>query len=1161
MHFTSRSLHPRNFINVLCAVLLIAGSAACLRGVDLPDKSSQQYKDYVSAFYVGVAALDVGDDVRAEERLKRATEIIPNEPAAWGNLGLLALRQREFDASAERFEKARTLAPDNAQVYALRGLLESSRGQYAEAIKNYRRAIELDPKDLRSIYALAQEVEREGGEQSEAEVLGLYEKILAAQPSNLAVLLEVTRLAAKRGDAAKLKEAIARVGEQASTWPPEAREQLDALRAAAEGSNPRQAGSRVAFLRNVLLRVAEYRQSLLAVKLPADVLGDPFARFVLLPSPDFTPAAPDEALTFAPEPLPNVEANKWSWVGYFSPNGEDKPNLILANGTEARIGERVTLGFPGGAASTPPAPDGITALDYNYDFKNDLVMAGAGGVRIYKQENAGAFTDVTSRTTLPTALTGARYAGAWPADIELDGDLDIVLGAEEGAPVVLRNNGDETFKEARPFEGASNLRRFAWADIDEDGDPDAVLVDASGRLQVFANERTGQFRARTVPPSINQIVAVTIADANLDGRLDILALQAGGGIQRLSDKAEGTDWESGEVTRWSEAGSNLNAGAARIWAADVDNNGGIDLVVSGADSARVWLSDVEGKLRPLNSPVNARVSDINDVSGDGRLDFAGLAENSQPALLTNRGTKDYHWQVIRTRAANATGDQRINSFGVGGEMEIRAGLLAQKQIIAGPRVHFGLGDKANVDVVRIVWPNGSVRAEFDLKADQTVLAEQRLKGSCPHLFADDGTGMKFVKDCAPWSPALGLRINAQDTMGILQTEEWMKIRGDQLRPRDGFYDLRITGELWETFYIDHYALMVIDHPAGTEVFADERFAVPPPPLAVYTVQTPRPFARATDDLGQDVGEIVRTLDNRYLDTFGRGTHQGVTRDHYVELELGDDAPQTGPLRLIAHGWLHPTDASINVSIGQGTRTPPRGLSLEVPDGKGQWVVAKPGLGFPAGKNKTIVIDLAGVFRPDAPRRVRLRTNMEIYWDKLELAAGVPDAQIKTQRLSPASAELRYRGFSRMSRADASSPDLPEYKLAGTGQRWRDLQGYYTRYGDIRPLLEKVDDRFVLVNAGDEMAFRFAAPQPPPAGWVRDFVLVGDGWIKDGDYNSSFSKTVLPLPTHTTTDYTREPTRLEDDPVYRRFPQDWQDYHTRYVTPESFRNALRRTSKD
>ena len=31
--------------------------------------------------------------------------------------------------------------------------------------------------------------------------------------------------------------------------------------------------------------------------------------------------------------------------------------------------------------------------------------------------------------------------------------------------------------------------------------------------------------------------------------------------------------------------------------------------------------------------------------------------------------------------------------------------------------------------------------------------------------------------------------------------------------------------------------------------------------------------------------------------------------------------------------------------------------------------------------------------------------------------------------------------------------------------------------------------------------------------VRDFVLVGDGWVKDGDFNTTFSRTVLPLPTH------------------------------------------------
>jgi len=99
-----------------------------------------------------------------------------------------------------------------------------------------------------------------------------------------------------------------------------------------------------------------------------------------------------------------------------------------------------------------------------------------------------------------------------------------------------------------------------------------------------------------------------------------------------------------------------------------------------------------------------------DVNGDGRLDLLGLTDEGQPIQAINHGTKNYHWQAIRPRAAQASGDQRINSFGIGGEMEIRAGLLVQKQLVTGPVVHFGLGDQTGADVVRIVWPNGAVRA-------------------------------------------------------------------------------------------------------------------------------------------------------------------------------------------------------------------------------------------------------------------------------------------------------------------------------------------------------------------------------------------------------------------------------------------------------------------
>ena len=489
-------------------------------------------------------------------------------------------------------------------------------------------------------------------------------------------------------------------------------------------------------------------------------------------------------------------------------------------------------------------------------------------------------------------------------------------------------------------------------------------------------------------------------------------------------------------------------------------------------------------------------------------------------------------------------------------MEIRSGLIFQMQPIAEPVVHFGVGEHSASDVIRIVWPNGAVQAEFEPQSDQSVLAEQRLKGSCPSLFAYDGSGMRFVKDCPPWSPAIGLRINLQKTLRISQTEEWVKIRGDQLAPKDGYYDLRITAELWETYYNDHYSLLVVDHPVGVDVFVDERTSMPPPRLGIYAVASPRPFARARDDGGQDVADVVRSLDSQYLDNFGRGQYQGLTRDHYVELELDETAPKSGPLWLIAHGWLHPTDASVNIAISQNSQAPPRGLSLEVPDGKGGWVVARDSLGFPSGKNKTILIDLSGVFRSGAPRRFRLRTNMEIYWDKLEWSAGLPESQLKTQRVNAETADLRYRGFSVMTRANQSSPELPEYdRVATTAQLWRDLVGYYTRLGDIRELLATVDDRIVIMNAGDEIALRFQAPPSPPEGWVRDFVLIGNGWIKDGDFNSMFSKTVLPLPARDITDYTNLPLRLEDDPVYRRHKGDWEGYHTRYISAESFQNTL------
>ena len=1139
---------------------------------NLPTKSSPQYNELVRTFYIGLAALQVGHDVQADSKLAQFTQLAASEPAGWANWGLLALRQRNYDMAVERLHRARDLAPDNSGIRYLIGLLESSRGNTAEAINELRKAVELDPNNLIATYKLAEEVERQGDEKGAEEFQSLVQKILTAQPNNLAALVELSRIAAKRRDTETLKSSVAKIVARSSIWPDEVQAQVTALDTATKAGDLGAAATRTSFLRNVLVRVPEYRRDLAVIKPPPGEEATPFTHFLKLEEPVFTTAAADTAITFKPQWITAVGANQSDWIGAISLSGTGVPVIATATAREVHLTSGATFPFPGGDSDKPPDVHGILPVDFNYDFKTDLVLAGDGGVRFFQQDSPSVFKDVTNETKLPATILNKPTEAAWSADIEADGDLDIVLAGSYAVPTVLRNNGDGSFSEIQPFSKVEGLKEFAWADLDADGDPDATICDSQYKLHVFSNERQGQFTERTIPSDAGFATAINVMDVDNDGVLDLLLAKGDGVVARLSDKDHGMDWVVKEIARPPEP-LNYNLGVAlKFEVADLDNNGGLDLVLMSSAPREVavkcpipcragvlvWLNEGNEKFTLLQDATwQERVFDVSDVNGDGRLDLLGLSLDGKPREALNEGTKNYHWQIVRPRASNAVGDQRINSFGVGGEMEIRSGLLVQKQPITGPMLHFGLGEQTSADVIRVTWPNGTVRADFEVKADQEIVTEQRLKGSCPFLFAYNGKQMEFVKDAVPWGSAIGLRINTLGTASVAATEEWYKIGRDQLVPRDGYYDLRITAELWETYYYDHLSLMVVDHPVGTEIFVDERFVIPPAKLAVTTVSTPHKIARAVDDKGQDVTSIVNTLDGDYLGTFERGKYQGVARDHYVEIDLGDDAPSNGPLWLIANGWMHPTDSSINVAISQGEQEQPKPLSLEIPDGRGGWQVVRANMGFPAGRKKICLFDLTDIFKPEIPRRLRLRTNLEIYWDSLEWAAGLPNAELKTTRLDPELADLHHRGYSVMTQANASSPEVPDYnRLSSSKQVWRDLIGYYTRFGDVRELLMRADDRYVIMNAGDEMSFRFVAPPAPPSGWVRDFVIAGDGWIKDGDYNSTFSKTVLPLPYHAKNLYITPPGRLEDEWVYQHYPEDFQTYHTRYVTPDVFQNAMR-----
>ncbi len=511
----------RSFAVVLFATVVCG---AC-RKSGLPEPDSKTYADLCSSFYLGLAGLQAGEDVRAREYLTRATQTAPGEPASWADLGILQMRQQQFDGAFASVDKARSLDPSDSRIEALLGSIESRRGKLPEAVEHLKRAVALDAHNSKALYSLAEERERDPDPKSQAAAQQLLKQLLQEQPSNTAVLLEALRLAAKRSDAAETRRLVSILQPLSVNWPDVARQQFAAVQKSAASANIRPAAVQVQFLRNVLLRVPGYRANLDQIQTPATLVAQPFTKFLRLPSPTSHPAAPDTQTHFDAQRIGEITASNVSWVGTMAMNDQSAPEIAWADDRALHLGSGATLALPGRQAGRL-ARNAIAAADLNYDFKMDLAIATASGLKIYRQEDPQHFRDITAESKIPAAIAGASYTGVWAFDVDLDGDLDLVLGVPQGDPVILRNNGDGSFSVIHSFKGIDGLVAFAAADIDGDGDPDVALVDRNGNLNVFLNERLGDYRRIEVPASVSRGVrAIAAADINGDGTLDFVLLK------------------------------------------------------------------------------------------------------------------------------------------------------------------------------------------------------------------------------------------------------------------------------------------------------------------------------------------------------------------------------------------------------------------------------------------------------------------------------------------------------------------------------------------------------------------------------------------------------------------------------------------------------------
>ena len=764
------------------------------------------------------------------------------------------------------------------------------------------------------------------------------------------------------------------------------------------------------------------------------------------------------------------------------------------------------------AGKVNAATAGMLLLDFDGDGRPDVLVWSDSGILLYR--NGSELVD--------RGLSAVRHV-VWVAagDYDNDGLVDLCVVTTESV-LLFRNHPASGFQ-AQPLPNVGiGFSRAVWIDYDHDRDLDLILLGE--RSLLLRNEEAAGWEDRTrdfpfAAGAVEDAAAFRFVPDDTKA-FDLLVTYQNGKMilyrDRLNGRYEAT--ESGPIPLQV---SGMTAGGRKA-IADLGNSGAMDPISN--HSAAAGLAD---------SVAWAAA----DFDGDGRIDVAGVARDGTVRLAHNQTARLGAWLTVALEGVKSL------KIPTGAEVEVKAGSLYQRRRYETIPLTFGLADWESVDTVRITWPNGMIQNEMNQRVRQRLAIKEkpRLSGSCPMIFTWNGSRFEFITDVLGVAP-LGAS-SGDGTYFPVDHDEYVQIPGASLQPENGRYQIRITEELNEVSYLDQVRLLAVDHLAGTEIFTNEKWKAPPyPEFRLFGVKK-RVYPRAArDDRGRDVLPALLHRDRVYVDGFARDV-AGVAEPHALELDFGAAAARTKRAVLVLNGWVDWADGSTFLKAAQ-TGRPLVGPSLQVKDAAGQWKTVIEDMGMPSGKTKTIAIDLSGLFLTDS-REIRILTNMCVYWDEIFLGEDASAPEARLTPLNASAANLHFRGFSRVEiDPQRKQPEHFDYASVSPVSNWNPTPGIYTRYGDVRELVEQPDDRFVVMGSGDEVELSYDARALPPLpqGWVRDFLLLVDGWAKDADANTAFSQTVEPLPFHNMTSYPYP--RTETFPADAAHAAYRENYNTR-----------------
>jgi len=1051
-----------------------------------------------AAINEGIALMTLQKLDEAKQSLQTAIALDPSNPQAWYNLGLTEHAGNELEPALASFQKAVKLDPRDADSYYFEGVCYGELKDFDKAIAIFKQALQIDPHHASAEFQLARALQRSGHKEESGQHFKIFQHI------------QSTKIGSPIGLA---------YGEQG------------------------------------------HYSTVTPIEVPESA-NKPMIPVKLDPTPLLTSATP--FTTTGGACMMDV-------------TGDGHMDLVLMQSGPQAIrvlhakGDGHFEDFDAAAAGLKASGHAIACAvgDFDSDGLNDLAVALDDQVLLFRNLGNGKFQDATAEAGLaprnhPTGITFIDY--------DHDGDLDLFLTGSPlksgDAPNVLwRNNGNKTFTEWTEPTGLGGSGKTSSAILTDFNNDRAVDIAVAGDQPsplLYTNPREGKYPTQPVfdaklPPT----VGIAVLDYNKDGWMDIAVTHTDAPGLTLWRNIAGPD----NIGRRFQRVELPLHGALRGWGLtpiDIDNDGWIDLAAivetKTGPEVRVFRNRGDGTFEDVSRALGLdQIKDrvklttprgliAGDVDGDGAPDLVVTQLNAPPILLRNIGANKNHFVRLDLSgyADNKTAiGVKVEAFSNGHWQKWELPGASGYQTQAPPQILVGLGDGDGIDLLRILWPTGVLQDEVDLpklKDGRAVIAMKeadRRGSSCPVLFAWDGHKYRLITDVIG-AGVVGHWFTPQ-RRNIPNPGEWIEVDGAQVAPVNGKLSLRFMEPMEEVNYIDQLRLVAVDHPENVNVNPDERFLDDPPFASGRVVASSDPHLpiAASDGENRDVLDAISRPDHTFASGFTPLPYDGFANLHNFTLDLGP-VNANKPLKLLMTGYVNYFSAtSLYAAWQAGIKPISTYAEAQLPNGT--WKRIADDVGFPAGLERTIVVDLTGKL-PAGAHKIRLVTNLEIYWDQV-LIDNNPDAEARSTEVPLAIATLHYRGYPKQIDLPSNGDldyDYDRVSLTGPYQHQR---GNYTRFGDVTPLLKGIDDRYVIFGSGEEIATEYDIASLPalPAHWKRDYFFYANGYVKDMDWWDASPFTVGQLPFHKMSTYPYpSPEHFPDDPASLNYQLNWND---------------------